>query len=153
MFKVKMEEVACPICDKRKTSYFFSAGDYLTGDRFNIVQCQSCFLSFVNPRPLPSEMDRYYPSFYYGERRSFFEVVTIYTRVRHVEKAFIHKKPGAILDVGCGKGKMLQALTAKGWKVLGTEFGGKPKGPIDGDPRCEIRYQSLENCAISQKKL
>jgi len=81
----------------------------------------------------------------------FFEGVTIYTRVRRVEKAFIHKKPGAILDVGCGKGQMLQALMEKGWKVLGTEFGGKPKDPKDGRPRVEIRYQSLENCGIPHK--
>ena len=146
-----MEEVACPICEERKTVYFFSARDYLTGDRFNIVQCQSCFLFYVNPRPLPGKMDRYYPPFYYGDRRSFFEKATCYLRVRQVEKVCITTHPGALLDVGCGKGSVLKALEKKGWKVLGTEFGGKPKDSKDDPPGFEIRYESLENCGISNE--
>ena len=98
-----MEETACQICGLKRSVKIFTVKDYLTGDRFDLVRCQGCSFCFVDPQPSSDEMARYYPSFYYGDRRSFFEWITCYLRARRVENAYGRGKPGSLLDVGCSR--------------------------------------------------
>jgi 2-polyprenyl-3-methyl-5-hydroxy-6-metoxy-1,4-benzoquinol methylase len=94
-------------------------------------------------------MGRYYPVFYYGDRRSFFEWVTCYLRVRRIEKGFGKKKSGRILDVGCGKARMLEMLKGKGWHVQGTEIGVRPVHEGKNSQGIDIHYGSLEEGQFS----
>src|SRR5207245_7743295 len=76
-----------------------------------------------------NEMAGYYPSGYYGsvEQRRFPGVVeslqnALYgLRVREVE-AVANSEPGRVLDVGCGRGVLLQEFRRRGWEVQGTEM-------------------------------
>jgi SAM-dependent methyltransferase len=74
-------------------------------------------------------MAGYYPRGYYGavEDRRFPQIVetlqnALYTlRVREVE-AVANSGPGRVLDVGCGRGVLLQEFRRRGWEVQGTEL-------------------------------
>lgn len=74
-------------------------------------------------------MAAYYPTGYYGatEDRRFPHIIetlqnALYTlRVREVE-AVANKEPGRVLDVGCGRGVLLQEFRRRGWEVQGTEL-------------------------------
>jgi 2-polyprenyl-3-methyl-5-hydroxy-6-metoxy-1,4-benzoquinol methylase len=143
-----MEEAACDICGGKRGELFLTGRDYLTGDRFSVFRCKDCSLSFVNPRPSPDEMERYYPPAYYGTRRSLFDGVTCFLRARRVEKVHGRREAGSILDVGCGMGRMLRTLQRRGWRVVGTEYGAKPREDATGKEEIEIRYAALEACGL-----
>src|SRR5262245_40380314 len=139
-----VEQAACNVCGAPAGARLFSAMDYLTEERFEVVACARCALAFVNPRPAGPELGRYYPPVYYGPRRSVFDAVTMKLRVRRVER--IHGgRPGRVLDIGCGHGGTLRALRARGWEVAGTEFGSRPD-TVPGD--LDIRYAPLEACGL-----
>ena len=107
----------------------FPARDHVTGDPFEIRRCRDCGLAFTWPAPPPSEMGRYYPDAYYGsagEKRFVGPVEgmqrALYgSRASRVEKA-VGGRPGRVLDVGCGRGFLLDAFRRRGWTVEGTEM-------------------------------
>ena len=119
---------ACPHpVDRLET--LFPAQDYVTGDSFEIRRCRDCGLAITWPPPPPCEMDRYYPDAYYGdaaEKRFVGPVEALQgalygRRARQVEKA-TGRGPGRVLDVGCGRGFLLDAFRRRGWTVEGTEM-------------------------------
>lgn len=107
----------------------FLARDFVTGDQFEIRRCGSCGLAITWPPPPPEDMGRYYPATYYGEtgEKRFVGPVeglqrALYgSRVRQLEQA-IGGRPGRVLDVGCGRGFLLDAFRRRGWNVEGTEM-------------------------------
>jgi SAM-dependent methyltransferase len=52
-----------------------------------------------------------------------FERASVWFRERRVRQVLARAPgPGAILDVGCGRGIMLAGFKARGWRVLGTQL-------------------------------
>jgi len=106
----------------------FRARDYISGDPFDLVLCRECGVAFTQPRPTPDTWSRYYPKDYYGKAgvsrfRGPIEWVQtqFYTaRVGRIQQ-FNAGRPGGVLDVGCGRGFLLQEFRRRGWDVLGTE--------------------------------
>jgi 2-polyprenyl-3-methyl-5-hydroxy-6-metoxy-1,4-benzoquinol methylase len=107
----------------------FPASDYVTGDSFEIRRCRDCGLALTWPPPPATGMARYYPDAYYGDagERRFLGPVeglqrALYgSRARKVEAA-AGGRPGRVLDVGCGRGFLLDAFRRRGWTVEGTEM-------------------------------
>jgi SAM-dependent methyltransferase len=107
----------------------FDARDYVTGDPFEIRRCSGCGLAITWPPPPPGEMGRYYPDAYYGDagEKRFVGPVegmqrALYgSRVSQVEQALGGAR-GRVLDVGCGRGFLLDAFRRRGWSVEGTEM-------------------------------
>ena len=79
--------------------------------------------------PAASGDGRYYPDAYYGdagEKRFVGPVEGLQralcgSRASLVEKAS-GGRPGRVLDVGCGRGFLLDAFRRRGWTVEGTEM-------------------------------
>lgn len=113
-----LERVACPLCDGR------DADPALAKDGFAIVRCRGCGLVFVNPRLPVGDLEQLYtdqvisPAAYYvrtetQDERSFAKRVALIERWR---------KPGRLLDLGCGPGTFSIAARARGWTTVGLDI-------------------------------
>jgi 2-polyprenyl-3-methyl-5-hydroxy-6-metoxy-1,4-benzoquinol methylase len=113
------EPVRCAICQSTNTGKLLKAFDHLTGDEFAVFRCTQCDGAFTVP--VPANLDRYYPRSYRNYRpgsRKIFEFM-YRLQTRRWSRAF--GKPGAVLEVGCGHGWMLNGLRSDGWRVFGME--------------------------------
>ncbi len=105
----------------------FPARDYVTGDAFEIRRCRDCGLAMTWPRP--ANVGRYYPDAYYGtasEKRFVGPIEKLQSSLYGSRAAWVERavggKPGSVLDVGCGRGFLLDAFRRRGWAVQGTEL-------------------------------
>jgi len=91
-----------------------------------VARCQACGLAFTVPRVPDSEIGRYYPAAYYGDRnRRFnplFEKLIRFFRWRRVAEIERRVKTGRVLDVGCGRALTLDFMRARGWEAYGVEL-------------------------------
>lgn len=63
-----METVVCELCHSASSRVAVRQRDLAHGvsdEEFTVVRCQGCGLLYLNPRPSPSEIGRYYPPQYY----------------------------------------------------------------------------------------
>ncbi len=120
----------CPVCGHRDSKLFLKTKDYfLTGEEFNLVQCNACSFVYTNPVPDEKQIFSYYDSPEYNshalKKHNFFNY--IYERARRINirnKYRIisgYKKTGNILDVGCGTGELLKYFRDKRWQTAGIE--------------------------------
>jgi len=118
---------ACPHpADQRQV--LFPAQDYITGHRFEVIQCGACGFAVTLPQPSGAEMATYYPAGYHGAaggRRfpgpvEWLQEALYARRVRWVES--VAPARGRVLDVGCGRGLLLREFQRAGWEVRGTEM-------------------------------
>jgi 2-polyprenyl-3-methyl-5-hydroxy-6-metoxy-1,4-benzoquinol methylase len=116
-----MVEIPCCLCGSADNEPLLTSEDYVTGEVFRVVRCVGCGLSYVNPRPVATELGRYYPQTHQGSAPAAYERADARPRVKFVS-ALLGGPPGRILDVGCGKGLLLAGLRATGWEVAGTEL-------------------------------
>src|SRR5205814_2234765 len=116
-----------PVCDHPSSSFseLYSVRDYITGERFSIGFCDACQLHVTVPAPPAELLSRYYPQTYYGSGKRYTGLVEwcldrLYTyRAARIENG---QAIGAVLDVGCGRGLLLDKLRQRGWRVSGTEL-------------------------------
>ncbi len=133
---MNLQYVQCGLCGEDKTHLVYVERG------FNIVECASCGLVYVNPR---------FPDHLYKAKTnlSYKEVVTqsleanthpkdlnkndldrkAYLCLRNKESAVnlrqvqrYSKRKGTLLDVGCGEGFFLKAASDAGWEVAGVEM-------------------------------
>ena len=129
----------------------FTARDYITGDRFEIVHCAECGFDVTTPQPSIEQMAAYYPAGYYGapSGRRFPAAVErlqeqLYKqRVNLVEKVAGGAR-GRVLDVGCGRGLLLEEFKSRGWEVHGTELSEKAAAYARDVLHLPIQIGSLE---------
>jgi SAM-dependent methyltransferase len=114
----------CASCGGEEGSRL-ATSDHITGEPFAVVVCSRCGLGRTDPAP--ADLLRYYPTGYYGSGGIRFNPLVeaaIRTsrsaRVAAVTRA--HPSPGAILDVGCGRGLMIAELAHHGWRAVGVEM-------------------------------
>lgn len=82
----------------------------------DLYQCKNCGVIFVYPQPSKSRLTGYYKDNYYEKPSIFFGLIRALRK-----KAFSKMPPGKILDVGCGEGTFLLAMSQAGWQCYGTE--------------------------------
>lgn len=107
---------ACRLCGSRRNAVYYrrSANDC-------ILKCLQCGLLFVFPRPPAQELEEYYrtsdPAYIQGYQDQ------ISRRGRQIlSRAQELKKPGLLLDLGCGYGYFMAQAEKNGWQVAGVEL-------------------------------
>jgi SAM-dependent methyltransferase len=143
-----------------KLTNLFPARDFITGGDFKVAHCAECGFAVTTPCPPAQEMGAYYPSGYYGsaEQRRFPGIVetlqnALYTlRVREVEAVADVEGPvpngsagvRRVLDVGCGRGVLLQEFRRRGWEVQGTELSESASAYARQTLKIPVKLGSLE---------
>jgi SAM-dependent methyltransferase len=119
---------SCPHPQDRLTP-LFPASDYITGDAFEVAACAACGLVVTSPQPSGEALGRYYPPAYHGESTGnrFPAPVEALQRILYRSRAAEVERvagggPGRVLDIGCGRGHLLDAFRRRGWRVQGTEL-------------------------------
>jgi SAM-dependent methyltransferase len=102
----------------------FTAADYISGETFEVFRCDRCGLVRTSP-PTDRAIASYYPTGYHAGRRyrgplEILPRLLAASRSRWLEKAAGGR--GRVLEIGCGRGTLLQELRSRGWTVIGTEI-------------------------------
>lgn len=136
-----METVACNLCGSTRHAVVYTMPDrlYYPEKMFTIVECQDCGLGFVNPRPSPAEIGKYYPESFYD----YFRKDVKYHRKRYrKEAAYLAPVPPDrrhLLDVGCANGDFPRFMKTLGWIVEGLEVS-RTAAPIDEFPVYRVPF-------------
>lgn len=119
---------ACPLCHCSELPQLYCARDphYGIPGNYRIVKCTTCSLIFLNPLPSDRELACLYPSDYYayhdaprvGNWKKRLKTLLGYWDGPR-EPRFV--RPGTFLDVGCGAGEFLEAMSRQGWDSYGVE--------------------------------
>jgi len=137
----------CYLCGAAGASLYENLTDRLFGAPgvWNFRQCPnaSCGLIWLDPAPIESDIRTAYRHYYthapqaHGSRRATIEqakralilaydcawrLTPMYARRREMELMCLGElPPGRVLEVGCGSGKQLATLAARGWDVQGLD--------------------------------
>ncbi len=128
----KFNVLQCPVCDGKSFTPFLTCTDFfVSGEKFQIKQCNSCGFKITENIEDEDNIGSYYQSENYishsntskGVVNSVYHTVRKYMlgrKRRLVEKA-TSLKTGQILDVGTGTGFFLNEMKENGWQITGTE--------------------------------
>jgi len=94
--------------------------------RYHLARCAGCGHVATLPEPKAEDLAALYGQTYYGPEHRRFKgpletVTTLFRRWRgwYIARRF---SPGTVIDVGCGRGLLLDELRKRGWNVIGTEL-------------------------------
>lgn len=139
-YAIPVEQARCLFCGGNGTVTVARGRDYeydSTPDTFELVRCASCDLMFVQPRPAAEAMDVIYPSNYYAYHEGENENAFVKRFRDRMETAKVRRyeailgREGAVVDVGCGDGRLLEILERLGpgsWELAGIELDGAAAG-------------------------
>lgn len=146
----EMETINCNLCGSEDYRVVYSMPDrlYFQDEWFTVVECKTCGLGFVNPRPAYSEIFRYYPpSFYEGfEKERNFHQRRYRNQAKFLTDIAKSKETKVLLDVGCANGDFPRYMQNLGWEVEGVEVSPNSK-PISD---FRIYNQEFTNIPISK---
>ena len=121
-----IQQNSCPVCQATEAKYLFPAGN---GE---LMQCQTCKLTYFTPRPTPEELSQFYNSASYREEfQNSIMAGEDFAKARYKQLKDIIKRyaPSVLtdshrhfLDIGCGTGDLLSVAASDGWDITGTEI-------------------------------
>jgi 2-polyprenyl-3-methyl-5-hydroxy-6-metoxy-1,4-benzoquinol methylase len=120
----------CPVCGSKDINNFIICKDhFLTGESFAINECAQCTFRFTNPRPVDSELEKYYDSNEYVSHNTspsnlvdfIYRIVRLYTTKQKLKLVDSLSNRATLLDIGCGTGEFLQVCKQNSWNVQGIE--------------------------------
>jgi len=118
--------VISPTCPACGGAAFLPVSEATFRGTYHLERCAGC--GHVETRPSPDwhELAALYGPDYYGpEHKRFrapFETATALVHRRRARRIVRGRAPGVAIDVGCGRGLLLDELRRLGWKVIGTEL-------------------------------
>ncbi len=143
MQSTKVEKVEkCRVCGGVATELFLACKDHtVSKSSFEIVECKNCGFAYTSPRPIESELGKFYESEEYishsntskGIVSNLYQRVRKHTLAKKLELINSVGKKGALLDIGCGTGEFLNTMKSGGWETIGIE------------PSPSARKQGVEN--------
>jgi 2-polyprenyl-3-methyl-5-hydroxy-6-metoxy-1,4-benzoquinol methylase len=124
--------------DSPKDEYFESVNCYNCGEtkytaeftinRFRHVRCARCGMVYVSPRLKETILHDAYNEEDYNAAAKYKLIPAVeyrrevIGRRKYQQIAAYFKKPGSILDIGCGLGEVLSIFDENDWDCLGVEF-------------------------------
>jgi 2-polyprenyl-3-methyl-5-hydroxy-6-metoxy-1,4-benzoquinol methylase len=158
----------CELCGLPGTLLYSGLSDGLFGAPgiWGLVRCTECRLIWCDPHPMPDQIQKLYGSYYThsvpaeapSARRSpvraikrilatifFWRAPVFRTDDLHLEGA----KPGRLLEIGCGSGSFLTAMSAKGWDAVGVDFDQKAIDVAKKRHGENVRRGELINCQFA----
>jgi SAM-dependent methyltransferase len=125
------EHVPCNLCGTDAPKVLYRSRDYrLRVDDivWSVVRCTECGLGYLDPRPTPEEIKRYYPPQYFDRNDS--AALGRYER----EASYVPAMAGRLLDVGTADGGFLRVMRDRGFEVEGIEA----YAPVTSAPDLEV---------------
>lgn len=131
------ESVVCPACGANEPAPLHRVRDHLFGQpgEFTLARCGRCGVVYLNPRPTPAGLARFYPSQYFcydpvlGARAGVPRMGGLTKRLalQRISQLERHLGPvpreARVLDVGCGANAFLYHLhRLRGCNTLGIDF-------------------------------
>jgi 2-polyprenyl-3-methyl-5-hydroxy-6-metoxy-1,4-benzoquinol methylase len=121
----ELTPLACDLCGSVTVRELYTAKDRLrnTDLLFSIVECAGCGVLRTLPDMSDAELARYYPDDYWGgagPSQKWIESSQS-EKTRFLSRCDLSS--GSILDVGCGAGFFLRALSPATWERFGVETG------------------------------
>lgn len=131
----------CPLCGGAGGRILFEASDLnarVTRERFSLRRCD-CGMAYLDPIPAtPAEV---YPASYDAH------AAPAPKRRKSSRFASVTRRPGRLVDVGCGSGRDLLLLREKGWMVTGVEV--SPEAAKRArEAGLDVRVGTLEEAAL-----
>ena len=114
-----MKNIKCFLCDSSNDEFLFEKNGY------KLVRCCKCDLSYINPQPLPLELQQYYQGTYgklyvSSPRKMKSKFRDARRELRRLQKLSKIAKP-KILDVGCSFGYLVKTAQDAGWEAVGVD--------------------------------
>ena len=132
--QLKLTRVECCVCERDDAAKIGAGRDFeyrTSDDRFAAMQCNSCGLVYLNPRPEISEFETIYPPSYHAFDFAAEDYGIVYKiRSRLEANRLVRWCAGLpddarILDVGCGDGfhlNLLQKYGKRKWQLEGIDL-------------------------------
>ncbi len=117
--ETQVENIKCDLCGSDEFTLLFFGNDYLFFSplKLELKECKNCGLVGLNPRP--KDISPFYREYHNNKHTNdLFEFLSP-SRKKKIEK---FKKPGKILDIGCGQGGFLNTMKSNGWETYGVEL-------------------------------
>jgi 2-polyprenyl-3-methyl-5-hydroxy-6-metoxy-1,4-benzoquinol methylase len=131
----ELEEVPCDFCGSRGISY-----EFIRADGMNVVECAVCGLAYLNPRPRPELISRFYEKDYFtGESvdrgegglrlnldmsssESVERSEDIPRAIGIINEQFGGLQDKDVLEIGCATGELLSEMKKAGARTKGLEI-------------------------------
>jgi len=149
---------ACAVCGAFGGRPLLRARDPegVTAEPFSVVLCEECGTARLDPRPPAAELGAFYVRGYHGRPgedsgplgRWFGRALMA---ERAAKAAGDTKKPGRVLDIGCGDGTFLSAMARRGWKCTGVELNDEAAARAASRDGLAIHDQPLEKCGLPER--
>jgi 2-polyprenyl-3-methyl-5-hydroxy-6-metoxy-1,4-benzoquinol methylase len=132
-----LETVSCDLCGASDFSVVFSVNWYPDDISCsqNVVRCGSCGLMYTNPRPDRTLITQLYQKYYAsgtdsGDVAGTKTFIRRHPLLRRLWHAYcgqylgyvLKRAKGRVLDIGCGRGGLLEELSDKGCESYGIEL-------------------------------
>ncbi|MEZ4896244.1 MAG: class I SAM-dependent methyltransferase [Saprospiraceae bacterium] len=127
----------CPVCGQHVLESFLTVPDHAqSGESFQLSRCPDCQLVFTQDMPDANHIGPYYdfPEYVSHSDTQQGLFFTLYHWIRSYmvrRKAKLvrrwKKKPGKLLDYGCGTGFFLHHMVRLGWQGTGLEINEKAR--------------------------
>lgn len=147
-----MNLMLCPICGCERWKGFLSAPDrfHRREKTYQLVQCASCSLVWLQNPPAQEEMSFHYGAEYHkaitnaGETR--IDARWRYPRRRVLEMV----QGGTLLDIGCSSGGFLRTLKGADWKLYGIEISPEEARRAEASSGAQVFVGGILNAPFSE---
>jgi len=110
-----MKKAGCYICGSANYRLI------TTKSKYRIVKCRKCDFVFTTPTPNRKEIEEFYRKFDYKDSLLAEQVIRSDAKRSLKKISYYVTEKGELLDVGCGRGYLLDEARKLGWKTHGVD--------------------------------